>query len=354
MTTARPTRRQVAQHRDPSHQLPSSGSWNSARRGSPVSRATSFAAALRVCPGGHEAAPPAARAGRAGRASPGRLPTASPELPTAPPDPPATTMVTSPRGGSADGARRERRRASHAGPARGAWSAPGRGPPRRSGPQAPARSRRVAAVRPGASNRTVVRSSAAMRASRSRRSRPRRGRNPSNAQRGAGMPLATSAASTADGTRDGHDPATLVRPGAHQLAARVAHQRRAGVRDERHVITGAQPRQQLRRRAGRCSGRGSSRGASRCRGAPTAGASAACPRRPPRPPTGAPRWPAARCRPGCRWASRRRTGCPAAPSPACTPARCLSHPSIAAGAGDRGSRCPRSGARPWRWAASGA
>ena len=50
--------------------------------------------------------------------------------------------------------------------------------PRRSPPHASARSRRVAAVRPGDSNRTVVRSSAAMRAMRSRRSRPRRAGTP--------------------------------------------------------------------------------------------------------------------------------------------------------------------------------
>ena len=56
--------------------------------------------------------------------------------------------------------------------------------PGRSAPQAAARSRSVAASRPGASNRTVPRSSAAIRASRSRRSRPERGRNPSNDQRG--------------------------------------------------------------------------------------------------------------------------------------------------------------------------
>ena len=52
--------------------------------------------------------------------------------------------------------------------------------PRRSSPHAAARSRSVAATRPGASNSTHPLTSAAMSASRSRRSRPDRGRNPSN------------------------------------------------------------------------------------------------------------------------------------------------------------------------------
>ena len=77
-------------------------------------------------------------------------------------------------------------------------------------------SRSVAAVRPGASKSTVARSSAAMRVSRSRRSRPLRGRKPSKDQRGAEMPLATSAASTADGPGMG----TTVPPSATQRATR--------------------------------------------------------------------------------------------------------------------------------------
>ena len=69
----------------------------------------------------------------------------------------------------------------------------------RSTPHAAARSRSVAGTRDGASYTIVARSSAAIRARRSRRSRPDRGRKPSNDQRGPAIPLATRAASAADG-----------------------------------------------------------------------------------------------------------------------------------------------------------
>ena len=68
----------------------------------------------------------------------------------------------------------------------------------RSSPHAAARSRSVAATRPGASYTTVPRSSPAIRSSRSRRSRPDRGRNPSNVHRGPATPDAATAARTAD------------------------------------------------------------------------------------------------------------------------------------------------------------
>ena len=69
----------------------------------------------------------------------------------------------------------------------------------RSGPHAVARSRSVPATRFGASNTIAPRSSAAIRASRSRRSRPERGRNPSNVQCGPATPDTATAVTTADG-----------------------------------------------------------------------------------------------------------------------------------------------------------
>ncbi len=59
-----------------------------------------------------------------------------------------------------------------------------------------ARSANVAATRPGASSSTVVRPSAMSDATRSRRSVPFRGRNPSTQKRSVGRPLITSAATT--------------------------------------------------------------------------------------------------------------------------------------------------------------
>ncbi len=228
MTTSTADGGQVAQHRDTSHQLSSSESWNSARRGSPVWRATSFAAALRVSPAAMRRAThirPDARSMRIGRV-PGRLPTASLEMPTAPPEPPATTMVTSPRGGSAT-----------------ASVARASSEPRRTCSWSLVSSRQRAAAPLGAADAGQV---------------PQRRRGaPGCLEQDRGpvvggdacQPLPALATASwqeplerpawcrdaADdqcrqdrrGTGDGHHPATLVRPGAHQLAARVAHQRRA-------------------------------------------------------------------------------------------------------------------------------
>ena len=121
----------------------------------------------------------------------------------------AADRIAPPCRASASDAERARGRSP-----RGASSARGRPPPARSPPHAAARSRSVAATRPGASNRTVPRSSAAIRASRSRRSRPERGRNPSNDQRGPATPDATSAASTDDAPGIGHDRPALGGPRA--------------------------------------------------------------------------------------------------------------------------------------------
>ena len=84
----------------------------------------------------------------------------------------------------------------------------------RSAPHAAARSRSVAASRPGASNRTAPRSSAAIAASRSRRSRPERAMNPSNDQRGPATPQDATAASTDEAP----GIATTVPPAAAQAA----------------------------------------------------------------------------------------------------------------------------------------
>ena len=104
----------------------------------------------------------------------------------------------------------------------------------------------MAATRPGASYMTVPRSSAAIRASRSRRSRPLRGRNPSNDQRGPATPLAATAASTADAPGIGTTVPALGRPGGDELVAGIAHAGRAGVGHEGEVLAAAQVLEQLR------------------------------------------------------------------------------------------------------------
>ena len=103
----------------------------------------------------------------------------------------------------------------------------------------------MAASRVGASNRIDPRSSAAIAASRSRRSRPVRGRNPSNDQRGPATPDDATAASTADAP----GIATTVPPAAgpcrDEPLAGVGHDRRAGVRDEREVRTAGEMGEEL-------------------------------------------------------------------------------------------------------------
>ena len=142
------------------------------------------------------------------------------------------------------------RPASPAGPPRGASSARGtRRPP--IGPHASARSRKGRRGPSGASNSTVARSSARSPPAAPGARRPAR-QEPSNAQRGAGMPLATSAASTADAPGMGTTGRPVARPRRHQPLPRVAHQRRARVGHERHVLARLQARDQLapsRRRA---------------------------------------------------------------------------------------------------------
>ena len=117
----------------------------------------------------------------------------------------------------------------------------------RSAPQAAARSRSVAATRPGASNSDRPRGRRRRsRASRSRRSRPERGRNPSNDQRGPATPLATTAASTADAPGIG----TTRPPSPAQAATRSAPgsltDGRAGIGDEGQVRAAAQVVEQRR------------------------------------------------------------------------------------------------------------
>ena len=190
---------------------------------------------------------PASAARRSARGQPARAP--------------ATTMVTSPRapdlavgGRAASSAERP----AHA-PPRGAWSAPGRPRPRRSAPQAAARSRSVAAVRPGASNRTrrpVVRGDPreplAALAARSAAGTPR---TPSAAP---AMPLADERGQHRRRARDRHDPrrraaaqaATSPSPGS--LTSGVP----ASVTSATSRAAG-EARQQLRSRAPARSARGS-------------------------------------------------------------------------------------------------
>ena len=177
-----PTGRQVAQDRYGRSCAPPAGSRNSSRRGSPVSRATSFAAALRVCPWATSARHPlvrgSARSGRL-RLRPDRQPTSRPRPRWSP------RLVAGPPRRPPPG-----RPARPAGPARGAWSAPGtrrRAGHRRTRRPGPAGSRRSDRVpRTGRSRGRPRRCARCAPGA----PRPRRGRNPSNAQRGAGMPLA--------------------------------------------------------------------------------------------------------------------------------------------------------------------
>ena len=112
--------------------------------------------------------------------------------------------------------------------------------PDRSPPQAAARSARVAATRPGASYRIVARSSAAIRASRSRRSRPERGRKPSKDQRGPASAAGHDRGQDRRRARDRDDQPALGGPGAHEVVAGIADAGRAGVGDQGEV--GARPR----------------------------------------------------------------------------------------------------------------
>ena len=153
----------------------------------------------------------------------------------------AETSTNSPRAGivPSRGGRRQLAERAAGDLSRGSWSARGRRP--RSAPPAGRReSRSVAATRPGASNRTEPRSSAAIAASRSRRSRPDRGRNPSNDQRGPATPVADTAASTADAPGIGTTRPPSAGPRRDQLGARVADDRRPGIGHQRQVRAAAQ------------------------------------------------------------------------------------------------------------------
>ena len=116
---------------------------------------------------------------------------------------------------------------------------------RRSAPHAAARSRSVAASRVGASNSTVARSSAAIRASRSRRSRPDARQEALEPPARAGEPARGDRGEDGRRARDRHDPPALGGPRGHELAARVADGRRAGVGHEREVGAAAQVLQEL-------------------------------------------------------------------------------------------------------------
>ena len=163
----------------------------------------------------------------------------------APPAQP-TTITTSPRAGIEPSA------ASAASSPRGprtivSWSfvssrhtAPGR-----SGPQAAARSRSVAAIRPGASNTTLPRSSAAIPASRSRRSRPLRGQEPLERPARARDPGRGDGGQHGRGAGHRDHGAPRRGPGGHQPLARVGHDGRARVGDQREVGAAGEVREEL-------------------------------------------------------------------------------------------------------------
>ena len=123
--------------------------------------------------------------------------------------------------------------ACRARPPRRAWSARGRPPPGRSGPNAVARSRRASPMRCGDSKNTSVRVSDAR--ARSAGSLPLRGRNPSNANRSVGRPLTASAMSTALGPGRAETVTPGRDRGLHQDEAGVAHGRHAGIRQHQQV-----------------------------------------------------------------------------------------------------------------------
>ena len=184
--------REVAEHGDRVHgrALGVPGSRNRSRRGRPVSRATSRAASLRAWPAATSAATrrcPSARStpawGPAGRCRLGHTRDHDGHL--------APWRVHPGLVGE-----RAQPAAPHLLVELGQLPAQGRRSVRTAGLGKVRQGRCGPAGRLEQDRRAVVR---AMRASRSRRSAPLRGRNPSNAQRGAGMPLAMSAASTADG-----------------------------------------------------------------------------------------------------------------------------------------------------------
>ena len=100
-------------------------------------------------------------------------------------------------------------------------------------------------TRCGASYITVVRGSAAIAASRLARSRPDRGRKPSNTNRVVSNPLTTRAITNAVGPGHGRHRVPGVEHDAHEPRARVGDPRRAGIGDQRDGLSGVEQRQHL-------------------------------------------------------------------------------------------------------------
>ena len=164
---------------------------------------------------------------------------------------------------AAGGRRGAGRRASPGAPPRGASSARGRPRPGRSAPQAAARSASVAASRPGASKRTVVRGRPRRAGPGARGARGRSGAGtPRTPSAGPATPEATSAASTADGPGIG---TTAPPSAAHAATSSPPGSRdegRAGVGDEGEVGPAAQVGEQLGPAGRRVAGVVARRGAS--------------------------------------------------------------------------------------------
>ena len=233
------------------------------------------------------------------------------------------------------GSRRRRARPASRRPAwsrssRTAWSARGRSSPARSAARRPARS---PATRSGAAPRTGPASGrvAAAASTRRRASPPLAGRKPTKTKPLAvGVAGDASAASAllAPGIGTTRWPAAVHR--GHQLGARVADGRRAGIADVGHPFAAAEPRQhRLRPPRARCA-RAPRAAACRGRSGAAAARCGACPRRRPRRPAPARGSRAASGRRGCRSAWRRRTASPAGycwpPAAAAPPARASIHP----------------------------
>ena len=214
---------------------------------------------------------------------------------------------------------------------------------------------------------TVPRSSAAIRASRSRRSRPLRGRKPSNDQRGPANAGAHDGGQHRRRTRNRHDRPALGSPGGDEFRARIADPGRSRVGHQGEIGAAPQVVEERGRLARGRSGRDSSSSSVERRVDRAAGGYGGCPRRRSAGRCAGPPAPEGSRRPGCRSAWPRRTACRwrHAHSPGCVSAA-LARPawgssrvgvtrgaSPAGGAG-RGSRRPSCAGRAWRWAAPGA
>ena len=234
--------------------------------------------------------------------------------------------------------------------------------PARPAPQAAARSRSVAATRPGASNSTDPRSSAAIAGQSVLSFPPGARQEPLERPARPGHPGCGHRGEHGRGPGDRHDPAPLPRPRRDEVRAGIADDRRAGIGDEREVRAAAQVLQERASRPGPLRAwklvirpdspcRSSSRLLSRVSSAAISGTAART--------SSARNVTSARFPIGVattystpRRADRERHR-PTWASPPASRLRVTPAPTPAAGAGT-GSRRPPSAARAWRSAAPGA